>query len=381
VSTPPEAPRVSTLELFFDLVFVFTITQLTTLLLGDLTVHGLACALLVIGLIWWMYSGYAWLTNAVPPDRPSRRLPLLAGMAGFLVMSLAIPRVFVGGGTAFAVGYAVVVVVHLAMYTRAGSRAEVLAILRVGSFNLAAAALLLAGGLLGGRWEYALWTLALLLVCASPYLIGDSGFDVRSAHFVERHGLVVIITLGESVVAIGIGAADLPVDAGLVAVAVLGLLLSAGLWWVYFGGDDVRAEHAMAAAPAARRPRLALNAFGYAHVPILLGVVALAVGVKKTIGHAAEHAHPEQALALAGGVALYLAGDVLFRRVLAIGRGGPRVLAALAALATYPIGVAGSAAGQLAALVLLLAATIAVEARLGAREAAVSAPNIPRTSP
>ena len=386
MTTPsPEAERVSTLELFFDLVFVFTITQLTALLLADLTVHGLACVLLIIGITWWMYSGYAWLTNAVPPDRTGRRLLLLAGMAGFLLMSLAIPRALAHGGVPFAIGYLVVVVVHLALYTRAQSRAEVLAILRIGSFNLASAALLLAAGLLGGRPEYALWTLAVAVVCAAPYLSGDSGFAIRSAHFVERHGLVVIIALGESVVAIGIGAADLPIEPGLVAVAVLGLLLTAGLWWVYFGGDDTRAEAALAGADPDRRPRLALNAFGYAHVPILVGVVAVAVGVKKTIGHAAEHASPGQALALAGGVALYLVGDVLFRRLLGIAGGGWRAAAAAVALASYPVGRYGAAAGQLAVLVLLLVALLTVEKAADRRTTPAAppapAPNQRPTSP
>ena len=357
-----EDAGVSTLELFFDLVFVFTITQLTALLLSDLSWHGLLGTVLVLVLVWWMYSGYAWLTNAVPPRSTPRRLLLLAGMAAFLVLSLAIPGAFGDSALAFALAYLAVVLVHLAMFTRARTRAEVLAILRIGGFNLAAAAALVAGGVVGGNGEYALWAAACVVAWAAPYINGLGGFAVRGGHFVERHGLVVIIALGESVVAVGIGAAGLPVDANLVTVAVLGLLLAAGLWWVYFGGaDDERAEHALTAAPEPRRAVLAVTAWGYAHLPILLGVVTLAVGVKKTIGHPGEHATAAQALALAGGVALYLAGDAAFRWLLRIGTPAWRAAAAALALASYPLGTGWSAGAQLAALVLLLAVLLAAE--------------------
>jgi low temperature requirement protein LtrA len=354
-------PGVSTLELFFDLVFVFTITQLTALLLHDLSFHGLFGVVLILSLVWWMYSGYAWLTNAVPPDRPSRRLPLLAGMVGFLILSLAIPAAFGAEAVPFALGYLLVVVVHLGLYTRANTAAQVRAILRIGAVNLAAPALLVLGALLHGTGQYVLWGAACLLSWSAPYVLGLGGFEVRSGHFVERHGLVVIIALGESVVAVGIGAAGLPVDAGLVLVAALGLLLAAGLWWVYFGGDDTRAEQALAGAPAHRRALLAVNAWGYAHLPILLGVVTVAVGVKKAVGHPGEHAGAGQALALAGGVALYLLGDAAFRWLLRIGTWVWRAAGAVAALATYPAGTLLAAGAQLALLVAVLALALAAE--------------------
>jgi low temperature requirement protein LtrA len=370
-------PGVSTLELFFDLVFVFTITQLTALLLDDLSWHGVLGVLIVLVMVWWMYSGYAWLTNAVPPDRPSRRLPLLVGMAGFLVISLAIPDAFGdatsgGSGMAFALGYLTVVVVHLGLYTRSANRAEVLAILRIAAFNLLAPLVLLVGALVHGDARYALWGAACVLSWSAPYVLGLGGFEVRSGHFVERHGLVVIIALGESVVAVGIGAAGLAVDAELVLVAVLGLLLAAALWWVYFGGDDTRAERALAGCAPHRRALLAVNAWGYAHLPILFGVVAAAVGIKKAVGHAGEQASHGQALALAGGVALYLLGDAAFRALLRIGVWAWRVAAAALALATYPLGTQLNAGAQLGALVAVLAVALTAE-RL------VQGPDIPRT--
>jgi low temperature requirement protein LtrA len=171
----------------------------------------------------------------------------------------------------------------------------------------------------------------------------------------------VIVALGESIVAIGIGAADLPVDLALASVAVLGLLLAACLWWAYFGGDDTRAEQAMAAVPEDRRGWVAIQAFGYLHLGMLLGVIALAAGLKDAIGHAFDPLDLAHALLLAGGTALFLASDILFRRTLAIGPGRIRAIAAALALATIPLGLTLSALAQLVALVLVLAGSLAAE--------------------
>jgi low temperature requirement protein LtrA len=360
---PDRAVRVTTLELFFDLVFVFTMTQLTAVLADDLSALGLLRVVLMLGVIFWMYGAYAWLTNAVATERATRRLILLGGMAGFLVLALAIPDAFSGGGVPFGLAYLIIVAIHVGLYARASSVRTVRAILRIAPFNLVSALLVLAGGFVGGTGQYVLWGCAFLLEWVTPRLAGVGGFDIGVSHFVERHGLVVIVALGESVVAIGIGAGGLPVDAPLAGAAVLGLLLSACLWWIYFGGDEVRAERAMAAAPPERRPRLAIDAFGYCHIPILLGVIAVAAGMKPTIAHAFDPLTTGQAAALAGGVALFLLGDVLFRRTLAIGRGPLRTVAALLAPVTIPLGVAVSALAQLAVLVLLLAGLFAAERR------------------
>ena len=177
----------------------------------------------------------------------------------------------------------------------------------------------------------------------------------------ERHGLVLIVAIGESIVVIGVDAAGLAVDLPLVLVAILGLALSACLWWTYFGGDDARAEEALAAAPRARRPRLAIDAFGYAHFLLLLGIVAIAAAQKKAIGHAFDPLSFEASLGFGAGLAVFLAGDVLFRRSLAIGRTDVRLSAALLALATVPLGTEVAAVAQLAALVALMAAMFALE--------------------
>jgi low temperature requirement protein LtrA len=354
--------RVSTLELFFDLVFVFTITQLTSVLELRPTPRGLLQVALMLGVIWWMYGGYAWLTNAVAADRLSRRLLLLGGMASYLVLALAIPHAFAGTGTAFGLAYLAVVVVHATLFTRASSESVVRAILRLAPFNLSAALLVLVAGIAGGSAQYAILAGVVLLQWLSPQLVSNRGFAIGPEHFVERHGLVVLIAIGESVVAVGMGAHALSVDLELVAVVVLGLALSACLWWAYFGGDDERAEHALRAAPAETRPELALNAFGYCHLAILLGIVAVAAAVHEATGHAFHELETARAITLAGGVATYLVGDVLFRRVLGIGRGRWRLACALAVLATILLGTHVAAAAQIAAVVALLLACFGAEA-------------------
>ena len=214
---PAEAPRVTNLELFFDLVFVFTVTQLTALLVDEPTVLGLFRVVLLLGIIFWMYGGYAWLTNAVTTDRVTRRLLLLGGMAGFLVLALAVPRAFAGGGPAFGLAYLLVVLIHSGLYTRATVGSAASAILRLSPFNVASALLVVAGGFVAGNARVLLWAVAFALEWFTPSLAGVRGFHISPAHFVERHGLVVIVALGESVVAIGIGAAGLPLDLRLAA--------------------------------------------------------------------------------------------------------------------------------------------------------------------
>jgi low temperature requirement protein LtrA len=356
--------RVSTLELFFDLVFVFTITQLTGVLSDDPAPRGLLRVVLMLGVIFWMYGGYAWMTNAVATDRAARRLLLLGGMAGFLVLALAVPRAFTEGDVAFGVAYLVIVAIHTGLYSRTSVSHTVRALLRLAPFNLVSALLVLAAVLVDGAAAYLLWAGAFALEWFTPRLAGTGGFRIAPAHFVERHGLVVIVALGESIVAIGVGAADLPVDLPLATVAVLGLLLAACLWWAYFGADDdTRAERALAAVPDDRRGQVAIQAFGYCHLLMLLGIITLAAGLKDVIGHAFDPLDLPHALMLSGGAALFLLGDVCFRRILHLGPALHRTTAAALALASIPLGLAVSALVQLVAVVLLVAASLLAETR------------------
>jgi low temperature requirement protein LtrA len=353
--------RVTTLELFFDLVFVFTLTQLTALLAGELHIESAARVVLVFVVLFWMYGGYAWLTNAVPPDRPGRQLLLLLGMGAFLVCALAIPRAFDGGGVAFGIGYLLVVLVHSGLYTQVYGTGV---LSRLAPLNVASALCVTLAGLFAGPIVYALWVLAIAIQFVTPLLArSGTAFEIRPAHFVERHGLLLIVALGESVIAIGIGLGDLALGPDAFAAALLGLALAAALWWAYFAGDEGGAERTMAAASAGQRFGLAINGYFFAFIPMLLGIVVLAAGVKKSIGNLGIGLDPAPALALAGGVTLFLVGDVAFRRVMAIRPVAPRAAGAILALGTIVLGLLVGAGAQLVALVAILAIVLAAEAR------------------
>ena len=361
---PPvaEEQRVTSLELFFDLVFVFTLTQLTGLLAGDLSVLSALRVTLIFVVLFWMYGGYAWLTNQVPPVLPVRRLLLILGMAAFLICALAIPSAFDGGGVAFGLGYLVVVLVHAGLYASVHGRTMAM---WVGPFNLVAALSIIAAGLLDGPGAYALWVAAILVQFAMPYANRSPARpDIRPAHFVERHGLLLLIALGESIVAIGIGAGHEALSFRLLGTVLLGLGLAAALWWSYFASDEERAERALeSVASLNQRLLLAVRAYFFAYVPMLLGIIALSAGVKLSIGEVTHRLDPGPALTLAAGVALFLAGDVAFRRALGIRPLAYRAAAAAVALATAVLGIYAAAAVQLVALIAVLLGMLAPEAR------------------
>jgi len=297
----PLVQRVSTLELFFDLVFVFTITQLTSVLRAEPTLMVGLQVLLMLAIIFWMYGGYVWLTNAVSAEHASRRLVLLAGMAGFFIVALTVPDAFDGGGLAFGLAYAVVIAVHIGLFSRASRVRSLLGVLRVGRFNVLIAVAVVVGGAFGGPVQLVVWSLVVLLAWLVVARLTPGSFDIGAAHFVERHGLVVIVAIGESVVALGLGLGDLPLGPGLIAVALLGLALSACLWWTYFGGDDERAERSLLAASPERRSIMAIQSYGYAHLALLLGIVSIAAAVEEAAHHPTDALGIGLAVALGGG--------------------------------------------------------------------------------
>ncbi len=351
------AVRVSTLELFFDLVFVFTVTQLTVLLADEPDAAGLVKVVLLLSVIWWMYDGYAWLTNALALDVLAHRLLLIGGMAGFLIMALAVPTTFEGGGVAFGVGYLVVVALHGGLYIKETSVGEARAMLGIAPYNLLAALLLLAGGFAGGETQWVLVVAAAVLFWCVPLLVSLEGFQISASHFVERHGLVVIVALGESIVVLGVGAGGAQVGLELALIALLGLALSTGLWWTYFG-DEEHIEHAMLSTPLDERTRLAIH-FGYLHVFLLLGIVLVAAGLKKAIAHPLDPLDDFTAVVLAAGTAVFVAADAALLRVLGLARSRARAASAVALLATIPLGLAVSAALQVAVLAAIVTAALA----------------------
>ncbi|MFI9724430.1 low temperature requirement protein A [Streptomyces sp. NPDC052396] len=373
-----DARRVSTLECFFDLVFVFTITQLTVLLVNDLSFARAGRVLLIFAVLFWMYGGYAYLTNQVPPETTARRVLLVAAMAGFLTCALAVPNVSGADGIAFGLGFLAVTVVHSVLYALIHRQY----VLSFALTNTAAAGCVTAAGWVGGGpLADALWLGAVVLQNITPLvssrITGDyTGGRARvtenlgaldPAHFVERHGLLLLIAFGESVVAIGAGASATQLDWALFTGAVLALTLAAALWWTYFVRDEAAAEAALHRASGADRFRMGLTAYYYSFIPMLLGVAVLAAGVKKSIGELAHHLPLAPAVALAGGVALFLAGNIAFRATLSIRPLRHRAVTAFAVLATIPLGTWSNALAQFLGLTLALVAMLIVEDRRAAR--------------
>jgi low temperature requirement protein LtrA len=354
---PPEA-RVSPLELFFDLVFVFGFTQITGTITKGPTAANLGRGVLIFLVLWWAWGSYAWLTNAVPMSVKLARVVLCAS-AAMLVTALAVPTAWEDGGVAFALGFLVVMVLHTVLFAVAGENPETTraAILRLVPTNLGAALLLVVAGMVDGTARPLLWVAAVAISYVGPYLSGVAGFGVHPGHLAERHGLIVIIALGESVVAIG-SAGDIAVDWGLAGTALIIMGLLIGLWWVYFDHEAEDDEAALIAAQGVDRARMARDVYSYLHVPLVLGVVFAAVGIHEALLHRAEPLDPVFAAAFAGGVALYLAALAAIRMRRGSRPGGACLAALVVALVMIPLGKETDAvvsAAVLAAAVLAVA--------------------------
>ena len=295
-------------------------------------------------------------------------------MAGFLVCALAVPHAFDTDGVAFAIGFFVVIVVHSGMFASAYGRGT----LGFVPLNFVGATSILAAAFIGGTAAYALWLVPIVLTFVSSSLtqrdrgLAESGFAFRGGHLVERHGLLLLVAFGESIVAIGIGLAAVELEPRMYVAAVLGLLLVSALWWTYFAGDDERALEVLQAASPREQLGMAIAAFFYAFVVMLLGVVTIAAGLALTIAAVDVHTSFETAALLGGGAALYVAGDVLFRLKLGIDPLRYRVAAIPFLLATIPLGSGVSGTAQLVALIGVFVAVLSFEKR--ARPGTFTAP-------
>jgi low temperature requirement protein LtrA len=354
--------RVSTLELFFDLVFVFTVTQVARLVSGAHGAGDLGAAALILTIAWWMYGGYAWLTNNIGTSGLALRLLMLVGMAAYFVMALAIPRAGGDDGLVFGIAFTLVTIVHTALFTRAPNPSA-RAILGIAPYNLTAAACTIAAAFLAPHLRWIGWAAAVALFLATTMTRRERGFQVNASHFAERHGLVIIVAIGESIVSLGSGIGDVLVRWPLIRIVALGFALCAAIWWSYFDGDDVRGEHGLRTAPADRRARLALFAYSYAHLGMVAGIVAIAAGLHDAIAVLGAPMAASHAWVLAAGVALYLLSDNWFRSLVGIGSSRTRLTAALLALVTAPLGAGVSSAGQIATLVAILIAMLVIDAR------------------
>ena len=343
-----EESRVTSLELFFDLVFVFTLTQLTALLTRSLSWESLLQSFLIFIVLFWMYGGYVWLTNSIPPVTPGRQLLLIAGMAAFLICALAIPNTFQDTGVIFGIGYLIVIIVHSFMYVRAVGLNKA----RFVPMNFLSAGAIIGAGLMDGSAQYLLWLLAIAFHVVTSFLGTGLRFELRVSHFTERHGLLLLVALGESIVAIGVGVHVL--DLRSILAAVLGLILTAALWWIYFSHDDDAARSTMLARPNSAQLGQALSGYFYAFVPMLFGIILLATGIESSIEHLTSTLDTAHAFAFGGGVGLYLIGTIIFRRASGIPEVTYRYIAACLAILTGFIGNNLYAALQFACLILIL---------------------------
>ena len=360
---PDVEQKVSPLELFFDLIFVFAFTQVTLLMSENPTWEGLGQGMLVLAAVWWAWGGYAWLTNSLHSDDGIARFGLLTAMAAMLVAALAIPQAFGDDAVIFAVAYFAVRVLHIAVYTYGAPDVDARgAIVNLAPGLLAAPALLIAAALAGGAAQAAIFVAALLLDYATPYVRDVSGFRVSATHFAERFGLIVIIALGESIVAVGAGLEGDALTAGVVATGLAGIALAGAQWWAYFDVVSHVAERKLTEARGLERNRLARDSWGVMHGLLIAGIILVALGIKKSIGDYDEPLKTVAAVALCGGVAIYLLGHVAmrFRSVRTLNR--PRTVAAVAALALIPLATGVDAVVAVYAVALLMITVVGYEA-------------------
>ncbi len=364
-ATRREGERVTPLELFFDLVFVLAITQCTALMAHHPSWSGLVQGLLVLGILWWGWVGYSWLTSVIDPEEGAVRLVMFGAMAALLIVALCVPEAFGHLGLTFALAFGVFRVAHIALFMLASPDDDALrhSVLGLAASTAIAVVLLTSASLFDGLPQAALWALAIFLDMAGPYFFGSDGWKLVPGHFAERHGLIVIIALGESIVAIGVGAAG-ALDLEIGIVAVLGVALAAALWWVYFDVVALVSARRLGEAEVGKtQNELARDSYSYIHLALVAGIVLVALGLKTSIAHAGDHLHAVPAFALLGGVALYLLGLVAFRYRQARTVNRRRLGLAIVLLILVPVATAVPALIALAVVDVLIWTMIAYEHR------------------
>ena len=345
-------------------MFVFALTQVTSRLAADPTWGGLLRGLLVLAALWWAWAAYAWLTDTLNVDEGGVRLAMFGAMGAMLVAALAVPGAFEDEAVLFAAAYLLVRVLHLVLYMIAARRdPDVLgAVLRLTPTAVAAPAFLVLAGFLDGAPQIAAWIAALVVDYVGPALGGGRGWRVQPAHFAERHALIVIIALGESIVAIGAGATGLAVDLGLVASALCGIVVVAALWWLYFDVVAIVAQRRLSEAAGVARARMARDSYSYLHFPMVAGIVLFALALKKTLADHDGGLSTIPAVGLCGGIALYLLAHVAFRlrNVRTLNR--QRLILAALLLALIPAATEVPALVALGVAAALTAGLVAYEA-------------------
>jgi low temperature requirement protein LtrA len=355
--------RVTPLELFFDLVFVFALTQVTGFVSSDPTWTRLVEGMAILAVLWWAWESYAWLQNTAASDEGAMRVVLLSAMGAMLIASLAVPRAFGDDGLIFGIAYFAVRALHIGAYVIVSRGDPVLraVVLRLASTVIPAASLLVVAGALDGTPRALCWVAALAIDYGGLVARGVEGWRVQPAHFAERHGLIVIIALGESIVSLGVGAGGLDLTAGVIAGALLGVAVAAALWWAYFDVVAIVAERRLRRADPVDRVLIARDSYTYLHLPMIAGVIVFAIGVKKTLAGVDDHLHAVPAVALCGGVALYLLALSAFKRRNVGSFNVPRLVAASLLAALAPLTISLPALLSLALVALVACGLIAFE--------------------
>jgi low temperature requirement protein LtrA len=330
---------VTPLELFFDLVFAFAFTQVTTVLSDNSTWSGLAHGLLILGVLWWAWAAYAWLTNTVDPGLGPVLAAMLVATGAMFIAALAVPDAFGAHGVLFGVAFLFVTVMHLTLYALAarGDPDLLTAILRIAPTALAGAGLIVVAGFVDGRVKPVLWLAALAIGYIAPLLAGIRGWRVEPAHFIERHGLIVIIAIGESLIAIGLGERHSGLTTGVIVAAILGFVVATSFWLAYFDFFPIRARRLLADRGGAERAALARDVYTYLHWPMVAGIVLFAFAMKVTLADVGGELDTIPAFGLCCGPALYLLAYVALRVRISRTPGRGRLIAAIACAGLWPV--------------------------------------------
>jgi low temperature requirement protein LtrA len=331
----------------------------TTVLSDDPTWSGIGHGLLILTALWWAWSSFAWLTSTVDTNYGLVSGGMLAAMAAMFVAALAVPDAFGPQGGGFGIAFLIVNIMFLALFAlTARTESELLtAIIRIVPVFLTGVTLIAVAGFMHGSLRPTLWIIALAVGMFGPLLRGMTGWRPQPAHFIERHGLIVIIAIGESLIGIGIGAKGVELSASVIVAAVLGLVVVYSFWLAYFDFFPLRAQRLLAERSGAQRTALARDVFTYFHLPMVAGIVLFAFAMRSALFHVGSDLNTVRAFGLCCGPALYLSAyvGIRFRVSRTLGRG--RLVAAIVCASLLPAAVAIPA---LAALGLVAAVFVAL---------------------
>ena len=358
-----EGEVVKPLELFFDLVFVLGFTQCTALMADQPSWEGIGRGMLVLAVLWWAWVGYAWLTSVIEPEEGPVRIVMFAAMAALIIVALCVPEAFGDRALLFAIAYGMVRGGQIALFLIASRDDPALrrSVVSLAISSAIGVGLLVGASFLDGGGQEAIWAVAILLDWGGPALFGMTGWRLVPGHFAERHGLVIILALGESIIALGVGA-EIDLTAGVVTAAVLGVALAAALWWTYFDVVSlVTARRLVLAVEGRERNMLARDSYSYLHFPMVAGIVLTALGLEETLAHVDEPLDAVIAFALLGGVSIYLLAHVALRLRNARTLNVQRLVLALGLFALIPVATTVPALATLSGVNVLLWAVIAFE--------------------